>query len=62
MGDRATLETARGTRYAFRKRENGVWGLTAFTAELVAEAEKAARDAEIVTKAADDYARARDVH
>ena len=33
-GDRATVETARGTRYAFRRRENGIWGLTLFTAPL----------------------------
>src|SRR5713101_4566576 len=35
-GERATIETARGTRYAFRRRDNGIWGLTIFTAELVA--------------------------
>jgi hypothetical protein len=58
-GERATVETARGTRYAFRRRENGIWGLTTFTAELLAEAEKAARDHEMVTKAARDYERAR---
>ena len=58
-GERATIETARGTRYAFRRRENGIWGLTTFTAELVAEAEKAARDYEMVTKSARDYERAR---
>jgi hypothetical protein len=58
-GERATVETARGTRYAFRRRENGIWGLTTFTAELMAEAEKAARDHEMVTKAARDYERAR---
>jgi len=58
-GDRATVETARGTRYAFRRRENGIWGLTTFTAELLAEAEKAARDYEMVTKSAQDYERAR---
>jgi len=57
-GERATVETARGTRYAFRKRENGIWGLTMFTAELMAEAEKAARDWDVVRRAADDYARA----
>lgn len=56
-GDRATIETARGTRYAFRRRDNGIWGLTTFTGELVAEAEKAARDFEVVSRAADDYAR-----
>jgi hypothetical protein len=58
-GERATVETARGTRYAFRRRENGIWGLTTFTAELMAEAEKAARDHEMVTKSARDYERAR---
>jgi hypothetical protein len=58
-GERATVETARGTRYAFRRRENGIWGLTTFTAEMVAEAEKAARDFEMVTKSARDYDRAR---
>jgi hypothetical protein len=57
-GERATVETARGTRYAFRRRENGIWGLTTFTAELMTEAEKAARDWEVVRRAADDYARA----
>ena len=58
-GERATVETARGTRYAFRRRENGIWGLTTFTAELMAEADKAARDYEMVTKSARDYERAR---
>jgi hypothetical protein len=52
-------ETARGTRYAFRRRDNGIWGLTTFTAELMAEADKAARDYEMVTKSARDYERAR---
>lgn len=58
-GERATIETARGTRYGFRKRANGIWGLTLFTAELLAEAERAARDAEVVEKAAADYERGR---
>src|SRR5450432_1864841 len=58
QGERATIETARGTRYAFRRRENGIWGLTMFTAELMAESEKAARDLEMVKRAADDYERA----
>jgi hypothetical protein len=58
-GERATVETARGTRYAFRRRENGIWGLTLFTAALVAEAEKAARDFAIIDKAAGDYEHAR---
>ncbi|HEX4339908.1 MAG TPA: hypothetical protein VH062_28570 [Polyangiaceae bacterium] len=58
-GERAVVVTARGTRYAFRRRpENGIWGLTLFTASLVADAEKAARDLDIVEKAAADYARA----
>jgi hypothetical protein len=58
-GERATLSTVRGTRYAFRRRENGIWGLTLFTAALVADAEKAARDAAMVEKAARDFERAR---
>jgi hypothetical protein len=58
-GERATVETARGTRYAFRKRENGIWGLTLFTAVLMGEAEKAARDSSVIEKAASDYERAR---
>jgi hypothetical protein len=58
-GERATIETARGTRYGFRRRENGIWGLTTFTADLVAESERAARDAEVVDKAAADYDRAK---
>jgi hypothetical protein len=56
-GERATIETARGTRYGFRRRENGIWGLTMFTADLMAEAERAARDAEVVEQAAADYQR-----
>lgn len=58
-GERATVETVRGTRYAFRQRENGMWGLTLFTAQLVADAEKAARDFSLVDAAAMDYQRAR---
>ncbi|MBN2195646.1 MAG: hypothetical protein JW751_22690 [Polyangiaceae bacterium] len=58
-GDRATLQTVRGTRYSFRRRENGIWGLTQFTAALVAEAEKAARDAAMIERAAADYERVR---
>ena len=58
-GERATIETARGTRYPFRRRENGMWGLTMFTAELEAEAERAARDWEVVERAALDYERGR---
>jgi hypothetical protein len=56
-GERATVETARGTRYPFRRRENGIWGLTLFSATLVAEAEKAARDAAMIEQAARDYER-----
>jgi hypothetical protein len=59
QGERATVVTAHGTRYPFRRRpENGIWGLTIFTAALTAEAEKAARDLAIVQTAAADYARA----
>jgi hypothetical protein len=58
-GERATIVTARGTRYGFRRRENGIWGLTMFTADLAAEAERAARDADVVDKAAADYERAK---
>ena len=58
-GDRASVQTVKGSRYPFRRRENGIWGLTLFTASLVAEAEKAARDAEIVERAATDYERVR---
>jgi hypothetical protein len=59
QGERASVETVRGTRYPFRRRENGIWGLTLFTAVLVADAEKAARDAGIIDKAALDYERVR---
>ena len=57
-GERATVQTARGTRYPFRRRENGIWGLTLFTPTLSAEAEKAARDLDLIQKAANDYDRA----
>jgi hypothetical protein len=58
QGERATVVTGRGTRYSFRRRENGIWGLTIFTAELAAEAERASRDLEVVERAAADYDRA----
>ena len=58
-GDRATITTARGTRYSFRRRPNGIWGLTLFTAEMLADSERAARDLASVRVAADDYARAK---
>jgi hypothetical protein len=57
-GERATVITARGTRYPFRRRDNGIWGLTIFTAELLAEKDRATRDLGLIQKAADDYARA----
>lgn len=57
-GDRASVETVRGTRYPFRVRsENGIWGLTLFTAKLVSEAERSARDYAMIERAAQDYAR-----
>jgi hypothetical protein len=58
-GERATVVTARGSRYAFRRRDNGLWGLTMFTAALVAERDKATRDLAVVTAAASDYDRAK---
>lgn len=58
QGDRATLVTVRGTRYAFRRRENGIWGLTLFTATLDAEAARASRDFAIIEQSAKDYQRA----
>ncbi len=58
-GERATVETVRGTRYPFRRRpENGIWGLTLFTAALAEEAERAARDYQLIERAALDYERA----
>ncbi len=59
VGERATVVTVRGTRYSFRRRPNGIWGLTLFTAALMAEAERASRDLAVVTTAADDYERAK---
>lgn len=55
-GERATVVTARETRYSFRRRDNGVWGLTMFTAELLVDANRAARDHDVVERAAADYA------
>ncbi|MDF3066322.1 MAG: uncharacterized protein K0R38_1923 [Polyangiaceae bacterium] len=57
-GDRATVETVHGTRYPFRRRDNGIWGMTQFTPLLDAEAERAARDFSVIERAAADYARA----
>jgi hypothetical protein len=56
-GERATVVTIRGTRYSFRRRDNGIWGLTQFTAELMAEAERASRDLAEIEKASLDYER-----
>ena len=53
-----TLFTSRGTAYPFRKRDNGIWGLTLFTETLVREAETAARDAALIHKAAQVYQKA----
>lgn len=60
QGERASVVTARGTRWPFRRRKNGIWGLTVYTAELLAESEKATRDLAVVLAAAADYARVRD--
>jgi hypothetical protein len=57
--ERASVVTVRGTRWPFRKRDNGIWGLTIFTAELLAEAEKATRDLAVVEAAAADYDKVR---
>lgn len=57
-GDRATVVTARGTRYTFRRQRDGGFGLTMFTAELVTDGNRAARDLDVVRKAAEDYRRA----
>jgi hypothetical protein len=57
-GDRASVVTARGTRYPFHLRDNQIWGLTIFTAALIAESERASRDLAVVNAAADDYDRA----
>jgi hypothetical protein len=58
-GVRASIVTVHGTRYPFRLRDNGIWGLTLFSASLLAEAERASRDLGVVNTAADDYDRAR---
>ena len=57
-GERASVVTSRGTRYPFRRRDNGIWGITLFTAQLLGESERAARDLAVVNAAADDYDRA----
>jgi hypothetical protein len=58
QGERATVETIKGTRYPFRRRENGIWGLTLFTPELSELATRAARDFALHESAAADYQRA----
>jgi hypothetical protein len=58
-GDRASVVTVHNTRWPFRRRDNGIWGLTIFTAELLADAEKATRDLSVVEAAAKDYDRVR---
>jgi hypothetical protein len=60
-GDRATLVTTRGSRYSMRHRTVGLWGLTAYTAELTVDAERATRDRVRVEAAARDYDLARGV-
>ena len=54
-GDRATVVTARGTRYPMRRRTVGVYGLTMFTAELADGAEKATRDRTRIEEASKDF-------
>lgn len=56
-GERATVVTVRKTRYSFRLRPGGIWGMTAFTSAMVEEAEQAARDHLQMEKAAQDYRR-----
>lgn len=56
-GERASVTTVRGTRYPFRRRENGIWGLTIFTADLVDESKRAVRDLEVIEQGAADYRR-----
>jgi hypothetical protein len=58
-GDRATVVTRKGTRYPFHKDRDGRYGLTSFTAELVAQAKQATRDLEVVGRSAEDYERRR---
>lgn len=54
-GDRATVVTARGTRYPMRRRKVGIYGLTIFTADLADGAEKATRDRTRIEEAARDF-------
>lgn len=59
VGKRATVVTTRATRYPFREAERGFWGLTLFTAEIVAQKDRAPRDYLLVEQAAADYERVR---
>lgn len=61
-GERASIVTVGGTRWPFRRRDNGIWGITIFTAELLADAEKATRDLAVVEAAAKDYDRVKNGH
>lgn len=54
-GERASVVTVVGTRYAFRRRPGGIYGLTAFTPFLTEEAERAARDFATVDRIAQGY-------
>lgn len=54
-GPRATVVTVVGTRYALRRRPNGIYGLSAFTPFLCEEAEKSARDFVLIDKTASAY-------
>ncbi|MBX3234233.1 MAG: hypothetical protein KIT84_04050 [Labilithrix sp.] len=54
-GDRASVVTVKNTRWPFKRRDNGIWGIMIFTAELLADAEKASRDLAVVEAAAKDY-------
>jgi hypothetical protein len=58
-GERATVETMHGTRYAFRRADNGIWGLTLFTADLLDLKERSAHDFAVTERAAQDYERAK---
>jgi len=58
VGQRATVVTTRGTRYPFREATSGFWGLTLFTAELVAQKNRAPHDFLLIQQAAADYEQA----
>ncbi|APS00751.1 hypothetical protein [Pajaroellobacter abortibovis] len=54
-GDWATVKTAQRESYGFRKKENRRWGLTLFTQDLSAEANRAFQDLSVIEKSAEDY-------